>query len=420
MMLFTQSFPWDGAAEGTFLLPELEHLKERFAAITLIPEQLQGTQVNLSCEIAVDETFAATLKSVSLGQRIRIILKHFRHPGPLLHEVISQPLVSIHPRRMGRLLIQFSKARTVETWLDAWMKKNNISPSETIGYTYWFTSTTLGLTWYKIRHHNFTVISRAHGHDVYAKRHVPPYIPLQCQALSGVDRLFPTSEAARRYLAKRCPAFTDKLVKAYIGVNDPGATKQQLPGEPYRLVSCSSIVPVKRLELLLSGIAELGLRNPARLFEWVHIGDGPGRPGLEKLAAQRLPANILWRFFGYLDNRKVLDFYRSLPIVAFLNVSESEGLPVSIMEAQSFGIPVIATAVGGNSEIVSNENGILLDPFPKSSAVAAAIESLLIEQTWRSKSTVSRENWQQRFDARKNHAAFTDEIYRLAIGMALT
>ena len=46
-----------------------------------------------------------------------------------------------------------------------------------------------------------------------------------------------------------------------------------------------------------------------------------------------------------------------MPVDLFLTVSANEGIPVSIMEAQSFGIPVIATDVGGISEIVNNVNG---------------------------------------------------------------
>lgn len=42
-------------------------------------------------------------------------------------------------------------------------------------------------------------------------------------------------------------------------------------------------------------------------------------------------------------------------------MSDSEGIPVSIMEAMSFGIPVIARNVGGMSEIVNEENGLLLE-----------------------------------------------------------
>ena len=45
----------------------------------------------------------------------------------------------------------------------------------------------------------------------------------------------------------------------------------------------------------------------------------------------------------------------------FINLSDSEGIPVSIMEAMSVGIPIIARDVGGNREIVTNNNGCLLE-----------------------------------------------------------
>jgi len=48
-----------------------------------------------------------------------------------------------------------------------------------------------------------------------------------------------------------------------------------------------------------------------------------------------------------LPHNDVLNYYASNPVDVFINTSSSEGLPVSIMEAMSFGIPVIATNVGG-------------------------------------------------------------------------
>ena len=59
----------------------------------------------------------------------------------------------------------------------------------------------------------------------------------------------------------------------------------------------------------------------------------------------------------------------------FINVSSTEGIPVSIMEAMSFGIPVIATAVGGTPEIVNNENGYLLSKDPSAKELAEVIQN---------------------------------------------
>ena len=57
---------------------------------------------------------------------------------------------------------------------------------------------------------------------------------------------------------------------------------------------------------------------------------------------------------GAIQNVEVYKYYNEHCADLFINVSSSEGLPVSIMEAISFGIPVIATDVGGTGEIVKN------------------------------------------------------------------
>ncbi len=65
---------------------------------------------------------------------------------------------------------------------------------------------------------------------------------------------------------------------------------------------------------------------------------------------------------GEISNQELMHFYKENHIDLFVNVSVEEGVPVSIMEAISFGIPVVATNVGGTSEIVHhNENGLLVN-----------------------------------------------------------
>jgi len=77
------------------------------------------------------------------------------------------------------------------------------------------------------------------------------------------------------------------------------------------------------------------------------------------------------------------------------------------MEAQSCGIPVVATAVGGNPEIVTVDNGLLLSPTPTPEEIASAIEAFLNNLDWRRKKGIaSRKNWERRFSASKNLTVF--------------
>ena len=80
---------------------------------------------------------------------------------------------------------------------------------------------------------------------------------------------------------------------------------------------------------------------------------------------------------GYVSNQTLINFYQKQQVDLFVNVSSSEGLPVSIMEALSFGIPVIATDVGGSSELVSDKVGELISSTFTIESLGQNIEKLL-------------------------------------------
>jgi glycosyltransferase involved in cell wall biosynthesis len=160
------------------------------------------------------------------------------------------------------------------------------------------------------------------------------------------------------------------------------------------------------------GLKELGIRRKNQKFEWIHIGDGPLKASLEKLAATLLPDNIQYKFVGYLPNSGVIEYYKNNPIDVFINVSESEGgNPVSIMEAQSCGIPVIASAVGGNKEIISDKVGILLSPNPSPEEIARAVLDFIEDPSlFKERKINSKINWKENYNAEKNFSDFSQEI----------
>lgn len=82
---------------------------------------------------------------------------------------------------------------------------------------------------------------------------------------------------------------------------------------------------------------------------------------LKAYAAAKLSGNITCVLKGNVENGKLMEEYCRIPYDFFVNVSSSEGVPVSIMEALSFGIPCIATEVGGTEEIITDsKDGVLL------------------------------------------------------------
>ena len=118
-------------------------------------------------------------------------------------------------------------------------------------------------------------------------------------------------------------------------------------------------------------------------------------------------------FHGAVPNKKVMAFYKQNVVQVFINTSQSEGLPVSIMEAQSFGIPVLATKVGGVGEIIiDGENGYLMPAKIGADEVAQYIERLyrLNEEAYRAMRTRAREIWLEKFNMEKNYPDFVEEI----------
>ena len=91
-------------------------------------------------------------------------------------------------------------------------------------------------------------------------------------------------------------------------------------------------------------------------------------------------------------------------------MSSSEGIPVSIMEAMSFGIPCIASDVGGNQEIINhNVNGILLKSNPDFTDVKNTIEEIASKtpEQYRKISQNAYQTWEKHYNSETNYTNFT-------------
>ena len=118
--------------------------------------------------------------------------------------------------------------------------------------------------------------------------------------------------------------------------------------------------------------------------------------------ASNLPSNIKFEFKGFVPNLEVLEYYGNNSIDLFINVSESEGIPVSIMEAISYGIPILATDVGGTSEIVTPQTGILIPKDFKPKGSALIINKLINKEIIFSRKEI-RLFWEKHYNAKKNY-----------------
>jgi glycosyltransferase involved in cell wall biosynthesis len=227
-----------------------------------------------------------------------------------------------------------------------------------------------------------------------------------------LDALFLASHAGKNYFLTHYPEFSSRYQTSHLGVPDPGCVSRASDDNVFRIVSCSNVVPIKRLNLLLNGIALAARLRPDQKFEWIHFGGGKGLQALEKGIYRNFPQNVTGRLLGYLPNEEIMRYYKDNPVDVFVNVSKSEGgSPVSIQEAISCGIPVVAASVGGNPEIVSEKNGILLSPNPTPREIALALLQLWDNPQLTAKMRKeSRRIWQEEYNAERNFHAFAERL----------
>lgn len=256
---------------------------------------------------------------------------------------------------------------------------------------------------------NVKCISRAHAFDIYEEN---KYLPERMLLLEKLDAIYPCSKNGTEYLKKKYEKYSNKVSTSYLGTYNKGVVDYRRDNT-FRIVSCSRIAPEKRVDYMVECLA--CLKDSGITFEWTHIGGGEGLDAIRKKASEEL-SFMKVNFFGSISNQEVYKHYTTGNYSLFLNTSSAEGLPVSIMEAISLGIPVVATSAGGTNEIVINDiSGYIekVDSEPKMIADDILKIAQMSEERYTALRMSARKLWEDKFVASKNYRQFVDEIIGL-------
>ncbi|MFU8859657.1 MAG: glycosyltransferase [Cyclonatronaceae bacterium] len=282
-----------------------------------------------------------------------------------------------------------------------------IEPSDTVAYSYWLDYYSLGFCRLKEPDNGIKCVSRGHRFDIYNDLYDPPHIPYQENNLKLLDKMIFISRHGKNHVNGRYPFASEKSVISRLGVKDPGFLSVGTAKGELHVVSCSALVPVKRIDLLIDGLSRLSERNPEIKIKWTHIGDGPQKDDLMAKCKFSLSGTVDYEFTGQMSNTDVMNIYRNRPVDVLVNVSTSEGIPVTMMEAQSCGIPVCGTDVGGVNEIADQGNGCLLPADPSPDEIAEALAFFSDPEYLKMKSGKSRLNWENKYNAERNYREFS-------------
>jgi glycosyltransferase involved in cell wall biosynthesis len=405
LVLITTNYPYTHTGgEVMFVAPEMQRLALQINNICVVPQNPLGARLPTPPGVTVDLSLAKALKR----QRGWALLAAWFWPGFLAE--------------FWRGFRKGGWVGAVRVWRWAaaahttyqWAGKRFEPQDATLFYTYWRGGATLALARLAQMRSAAKVVTRAHRYELYENSFTPPFQPwhptlykqLTCAALvsqHGLDYLLNAGVPKKQLTLFR------------LGTEAPVCLARASIDGTLRFVSSSFVTPVKRVPLLAQCLLAWAQQNPQRPLHWTHFGDGPQLMQV-KAVLKNSPAHFTFDLPGHVDNAVVMAHYATQPIDLFLLLSQSEGLPVSIQEAASAGVPVVATDVGGVAELVGSDVGALLPSSPTVAQVLSVLNAIFAiknSEQLKAMRCAAHKRWQADFNAEHNHTLFARHLVRL-------
>lgn len=410
LVLLTNQFPYDTETGEMYLEQEIHHITRIFDKVIVCPTDAQKTKdtglINEDIKVISKQTRARkTNKFINL---VRAIFYYAVGIYKKLDPCLLDEYVNLDSLKK-RIFFYYFYSRTkqkYEVYFDE-INKEIGKDDHVCFYSYRLFDTASMAIMLKesVNAKKKMVISRAHRYDLYSNRNILCYLPQRMYLYKNIDYLFPCSDDGRAYLLND-GCNSGKVLCSYLG-SSATAFKSVYPSDTVEVLSLSTNSPVKRLNLIADTIVELSKR--CKNIKWTHIGGG-----VEQLIAENqryIDAGIMY-FTGKKNHDEAMEIIRSRNFELFINLSSSEGLPQAIMEAYSYGIPSVATDVGGTREIVDDDNGFLISVDMKACDIANVIYEYIhypmsVKMEYRK---AAYRKWETQFDVNRNAIEFISFI----------
>lgn len=381
LVLLTNRFPFGTGEE--YLEEELPHLAAEFGRIIIVPCMPPNSSAIRALPPGVD---VLELQHPDHRRRMpAMIARGIRESAPST----ARPVRAVYDAYFD------GRAHEVADAVDDAVRRALGDDQPGVLYAYWFYLTARVAVELRRRHGwDAPLVSRAHGYDVNVEASPVRYLPRRELLLRECASVHPVSDRATRYLQATYPSLADRVSTRRLGTRTP--PDGTISGRsPFTVVTCSMIRPLKRLDLV--GEAVQILVDSGYDVRWSHVGDGRGR--YASRLRERFGTTPSVRFMGYVPNVDLFTTYDEISPSVFVNVSTSEGVPVSVMEAMACGIPPLATDVGGTAELLGPlAPWALLPAELTADDLADVIESrlmLLGEREYSDLRGEARERWTQ-------------------------
>lgn len=395
LSIISETFPFGGGEQ--FFLLEIQELAKHFDRIEIFPLiKIEEPQRSIPTNVSVNFTLA------NKSQKIKF--NHLLRSTGLICKILWQEFWQSSKKMMIVKRIKFLTRAIVKNKLAGESFVKEIDPTyENYFYSFWMNDGALMLAILKDAQKIDDFCFRVNGYDIFDERHPGNYNPFQSFNFKQVKRVFVLSSPALNYLKAKKIA-PEKLELCHYGFQDNGLSNF-VQSDTCSIVSCGALIPLKQVSKIVSALNLLPFQ-----IVWRHFGDGPLKDEIQR-ACDQLPSTIQAYLMGNRPNTELIEFYQKNSVDLFIHTSETEGLGMSIIEAQGFGIPAVVLGVGGVVDIVNEQTGIVLAPNATNQEIANAIRAIFEENKFGPR---ERENIQkltlEKFHASNNYSKLVQLI----------
>lgn len=408
LVLLTSSFPYEGGEQ--FLETEIQYWQNTgFDNIYVIPSSCNGEARYFPPEIKIINKRNVSHKLIyAIAAFFNIILYK-----EILHIVKSHKVKEWVPNFITALK---NTAATLREKNRLFSSLKFLSKDSNTIYCYWNDISFYAACLLKEEGALDTVISRAHGFDVYKERRINEYMPLKRQLANYSNKIFLLSDGVVNYYKKNYNAELKKLGVARLGVDIPLNIPSLKDNEKILTVlTLSYCVTVKQIDKIMDAVYKYAKINNSIQIEWTHIGGGPLYDELKQRANKltNVEKKLSIVFLGNIKNTDVKNHLESNYYDVFINASKSEGIPVSIMEAMSYGIPAVAPDIGGIADLVGGTHGYLMPSSFSVDDIVAGIDTICNKKNDFSYRENASKWVAKNFNSSINYPQFVEEVERI-------
>lgn len=352
LIIFTYLFP-NNNFEKNFLEYELSQLKKDFTQIEIIPQKLTRNQKIIFQNRQKTSVEYGLSKEINRYNVLKFfIIKSIFNKDFWLE--VKNILFSKNFFLKIRMLISES---AISYLTFDWLKKNKYISDKNIFYSFWSNQILLAFNILNKRNSKLILLSRILGSDLNGFIKDDSYVPFLKKKFVSLTKVFVLADFQKKILLKNKLINKNKIIISPLGIYKQRKISENLkPIKELRIASCGSLISIKNNLLMIKFLNHFSQFTNFKIKYYI-IGTGPLEYSIKK-EAKRNSLNFQSRFIKKISN--LPNFLTAKKINFFLNFSSQEGMSFSIMEALSCGIPVIASDIDANKNLVNEKVGYLI------------------------------------------------------------